>query len=107
MSAFHEDHERDMQNPEYKEAFAQATRFVLAERERELLLLKGPCSNRDCRLHYAHAGPCDTTRVPPIECPNEHGPDGIVACWSPGGPCPDGRTACEMCGPCQTCGGAA
>jgi hypothetical protein len=36
-----------------------ATKAVLAERERELLELKGPCSNRNCRLHYAHAGPCD------------------------------------------------
>lgn len=40
----------------------QAVRAVLAERERELLELKGPCSNRACRLHYAHAGPCD---IPP------------------------------------------
>jgi hypothetical protein len=31
---------------------------VLAERERELLELKGPCSTAACRLHYAHAGPC-------------------------------------------------
>lgn len=36
-----------------------ATQFVLGERERELLELKGPCSNQACRLHYAHAGPCD------------------------------------------------
>jgi hypothetical protein len=36
-----------------------ATKPVLAERERELLELKGPCSNTACRLHYAHAGPCD------------------------------------------------
>lgn len=42
--------------PAYRVA---ALRFVLAERERELLELKGPCSNTDCRLHYAHAGPCD------------------------------------------------
>lgn len=38
-----------------------AAKAVLAERERELLELKGPCSNRRCRLHYAHSGPCDTT----------------------------------------------
>lgn len=31
---------------------------ILAERERELLELKGPCSNAVCPLHYAHAGPC-------------------------------------------------
>lgn len=33
-----------------------AVRAVLTERERELLELKGPCGN--CRLHYAHSGPC-------------------------------------------------
>lgn len=42
--------------PAYLLAAAQA---VLADRERELLDLKGPCSNRECRLHYAHSGPCD------------------------------------------------
>jgi hypothetical protein len=36
-----------------------ATKAVLAERERELLELKGPCSEDACPLHYAHAGPCD------------------------------------------------
>lgn len=36
-----------------------AAKAVLAERERELLELKGPCSNKQCRLHYAHSGPCD------------------------------------------------
>jgi hypothetical protein len=36
-----------------------ATRAVLADRERELLELKGECSSAGCRLHYAHAGPCD------------------------------------------------
>lgn len=40
-----------------------ATRAVLAERERELLELKGPCSTGDCRLHYAHAGPCDPVPI--------------------------------------------
>jgi hypothetical protein len=34
-----------------------ATACVL--RERELLELKGPCSNKECRLHYAHSGPCN------------------------------------------------
>jgi hypothetical protein len=33
--------------------------LVLADRERELLEIKGPCSNSGCRLHYAHSGPCD------------------------------------------------
>jgi len=36
---------------------------VLAERERELLELKGACSGaagQPYRLHYAHSGPCDT-----------------------------------------------
>lgn len=32
--------------------------MVLREREAELLQLKGPCSNSNCRLHYAHRGPC-------------------------------------------------
>ncbi len=41
-----------------KAARIGATRAVLAERERELLELKGPCS-APCRLHYAHSGPCD------------------------------------------------
>ncbi len=33
--------------------------LVLADREAELLELKGPCSDPECRLHYAHRGPCD------------------------------------------------
>ncbi|WP_346536963.1 hypothetical protein [Micromonospora sp. DPT] len=36
-----------------------ALRRVLAERERELLELKGPCSVDRCSLHYAHSGPCE------------------------------------------------
>ena len=36
-----------------------ATQFVLGERERELLELKGFCGVKACRLHSAHAGPCD------------------------------------------------
>jgi hypothetical protein len=36
-----------------------ALEIVLADRERELLEIKGPCSNGKCRLHYAHSGPCD------------------------------------------------
>lgn len=36
-----------------------AVRAVLADRERELLDLKGPCRIAWCRLHYAHSGPCD------------------------------------------------
>lgn len=39
---------------------AAALRGILADRERELLALKGPCSTSRCRLHYAHSGPCDT-----------------------------------------------
>lgn len=35
-----------------------ATQFVCDERERELREVKGPCSNRNCRLHHLHAGPC-------------------------------------------------
>jgi hypothetical protein len=41
-----------------------AVRAVLAYRERELLQLKGPCSTKLCRLHYAHSGPCDTNTRP-------------------------------------------
>jgi hypothetical protein len=37
----------------------RAAEFVLSERERELLELKGPCSLSICRLHFAHSGPCD------------------------------------------------
>lgn len=40
---------------------AARLRIVLGHRERELLELKGPCSNKQCRLHYAHSGPCDTS----------------------------------------------
>lgn len=40
-------------------AHAAALRRVLDERERELLAVKGACSNADCRLHRAHSGPCD------------------------------------------------
>lgn len=32
---------------------------LLADRELELLKLKGPCSNNRCNLHYAHSGPCN------------------------------------------------
>ena len=40
-----------------------SVRFVLQEREAELLKLKGRCSNKRCRLHYAHYGPCDEFRA--------------------------------------------
>lgn len=36
-----------------------ALEAILADRERELLELKGPCSNAKCSLHYAHSGPCN------------------------------------------------
>ena len=38
-----------------------ATKAVLADREAELLRLKGPCTQkpRGCVLHYAHSGPCN------------------------------------------------
>lgn len=36
---------------------------VLEYREEELLRLKGPCSSPECRLHYAHSGPCDIRSV--------------------------------------------
>ena len=35
---------------------------IIAELERELLDIKGPCSFAQCRLHYAHYGPCDTRK---------------------------------------------
>ena len=38
-------------------------RIVLADREAELLEVKGPCSFKQCRLHHGHRGPCDTRRV--------------------------------------------
>lgn len=41
----------------------EAAKAVLADREVELLAIKGPCSNGDCRLHYAHSGPCDVLRL--------------------------------------------
>jgi len=37
----------------------RAARAVLADRDAELLELKGPCSGPGCRLHCAHRGPCD------------------------------------------------
>jgi hypothetical protein len=40
-------------------ATIQALRSVLADRERELLVLKGPCTTTGCPLHYAHSGPCN------------------------------------------------
>ena len=42
-----------------------AAKAVLADRERELLELKGPCTTKACRLHYAHSGPCDTREAQP------------------------------------------
>jgi 3-deoxy-D-arabino-heptulosonate 7-phosphate (DAHP) synthase len=41
----------------------KAAKAVLADRERELLAVKGPCSTQACRLHYAHSGPCDIREV--------------------------------------------
>ncbi|MES1975703.1 MAG: hypothetical protein V4472_24870 [Pseudomonadota bacterium] len=40
-----------------------SVRRVLADREKELFDLKGPCSNSTCRLHHAHSGPCDTEGI--------------------------------------------
>jgi hypothetical protein len=40
------------------EAKVAALKLVLRQREKELLFLKGPCSNEICRLHLAHSGPC-------------------------------------------------
>jgi hypothetical protein len=46
------------------QARIRALTSVLADRERELLVLKGPCSNKTCHLHYAHSGPCDIRERP-------------------------------------------
>lgn len=35
-----------------------AAKSVLADREKELLELKGPCTTEYCRLHRAHSGIC-------------------------------------------------
>jgi len=37
----------------------RATKAVLAIREEELIQIRGTCRNPNCRLHYAHSGPCD------------------------------------------------
>lgn len=37
----------------------EATQAILSARERELLEVKGHCSRAECKLHYAHYGPCD------------------------------------------------
>lgn len=51
--------DRDTHEPENGCCYRlDAAKAVLADREAELLALKGPCST--CRLHYAHSGPCDT-----------------------------------------------
>lgn len=42
----------------------EPAQFVLSEREAELLAIKGHCSNAECRLHYAHRGPCDAGATP-------------------------------------------
>lgn len=43
---------RDLTDPD-------RVRAVLADREAELLVVKGRCRMKGCRLHYAHWGPCD------------------------------------------------
>ena len=43
--------------PNYGEQL-RATKAILAEREKELLTLKGHCSHKSCTLHFAHSGPC-------------------------------------------------
>lgn len=55
--------ERQRQRIKQLEAKLAASKAVCAERERELLNLKGPCSTPECVLHYAHAGPCDLPRA--------------------------------------------
>lgn len=50
--------------PEDLQYRVSALESVLADRERELLDVKGPCSSSRCRLHYAHSGPCDMREKP-------------------------------------------
>lgn len=50
--------------PAYK---LRAVFAVLAEREAELLEIKGPCSDNECCLHYAHRGPHDIKKAPKTE----------------------------------------
>ena len=37
----------------------EATQRILADRERELLAIRGQCATDACTLHYAHGGPCN------------------------------------------------
>lgn len=38
------------------------------------------------------------------DCPNAHGADGVIACWSPGGTCEKPNDpGCETCGRCFLC----
>jgi hypothetical protein len=50
-----------VQEGDIKQLYAKlrTAKAVLADRERELLDLKGPCTSDWCRLHHAHSGPCD------------------------------------------------
>jgi hypothetical protein len=49
--------------PRSRGCICSSLRAVLADRERELLEIKGPCRNPGCRLHYAHSGPCHEENV--------------------------------------------
>ncbi len=52
--------ERQMEREAQRyESTIAGLRSILADREKELLDVKGPCSCDRCRLHYAHSGPCD------------------------------------------------
>lgn len=41
-----------------RDCICDSLRGVLRDRDRELLEIKGPCSNKTCGLHCAHSGPC-------------------------------------------------
>ncbi len=66
MALGREGHEYGVQDGDYwgpgtttsERVRIRALEAVLAQRERELLELKGPCRNSKCRLHRAHSGPC-------------------------------------------------
>lgn len=46
--------------PESLDIRVRALENILEVREKELIDLKGPCSNPRCSLHYAHSLGCDT-----------------------------------------------
>lgn len=58
MKIQREQMDRSLSNERYVHIVARLE-TILRDRERELLELKGPCSCKGCKLHYAHSGPCN------------------------------------------------